>query len=111
MRECRDGAFELAGIAYPDGAHLHPERGGRALHRAELTRPGRYTRSLKERHLLHARSDLFEQLQPFRADAIFVQHKTSSVAARPRESFHETGADRFSDLHENDRYGTSSLQQ
>jgi hypothetical protein len=66
---------------------------------------------LKERHLLHARSDLFEQLQPFRADAVFVQHKTSSVAARPREGFHETGADRFGDLHENDRHSTSCLQQ
>src|SRR5262245_38196342 len=67
MRECRDGAIELAGIAYPDGEHLRPERAGRALHRAALTRPGRYPRSLKERHSLHARSNLFEQLQPFRA--------------------------------------------
>ena len=93
------------------GSHLHSQRGGRALHRAELARPGRYARALKERHSLHAGSDLFEQLQPFRADAIFVQHKTSSVAARPGEALHETGADRFGDLCENDRHGTSCLQQ
>jgi hypothetical protein len=66
---------------------------------------------LKERHSRHARDDLFEQLQPFRADAVFVQHKTSSITARPGESFHETAADRLGDLHENDRYGTSCLQQ
>jgi hypothetical protein len=54
MRECCDGAFELASIAYPDGVHLHPERSGRALHRAELARPGHCTESLNERHSLHA---------------------------------------------------------
>src|SRR5262249_38272368 len=109
-RECRDGAIELAGITYFDGANFHPERRGRALHRTELARPGRYTRNMKERHSLHARSDLFEQLQPFRADAVFVQHKTSSVAAWPGEGFHESGADRFGDLHKNDRHSTSCLQ-
>ena len=83
-----------------------PSEGAELLHRAELARPSQCTESLKERHLLHARSDLFEQLQPFRADAIFVQHKTSSVAARPGERLHETGADRFADLRENDRHGT-----
>ena len=56
----------------------------RALHRAELARPGQCTGSLKERHSLHARSDLFEQLQPFRADAVFVQHKTTRAATLPR---------------------------
>jgi hypothetical protein len=65
---------------------------------------------LKERHSLHARGDLFEQLQPFCADAVFIQHKTSNVAARLGEGFHETGAE-FGNLHENDRHGTSCLQQ
>jgi hypothetical protein len=25
-RECGDAAFDLAGVAYPDRGHLHPER-------------------------------------------------------------------------------------
>src|SRR5262249_52735782 len=90
---------------------FHPERWGRGLDRAELTRPGRYGRILKERRSLYAGCDLLKQLQPFRGDAVVTQHKTSSVAARPSEGFHETGADWFGDLHENDRHGAGRLQQ
>src|SRR5262249_17744806 len=82
-RECRDDALDLAGIPECDRAHLPPERGGRGLDSSELARPGRYTRTLKERHSLQTRRDLFEQPQPFCADAVFIEHKTSSVAARP----------------------------
>src|SRR5262249_61821946 len=69
-------------------AHLHPERWGQGLHRAELARPGRYGRSLQERHALHARRNLLEQLQPFGADAAFKHHETRSLAPRPGEGFH-----------------------
>jgi hypothetical protein len=62
----------LAGIAYPDRAHLHPEQGGRALHRAELARPSQCTESLKERHLFHARSDARAQAYPTRPVHIIV---------------------------------------
>jgi hypothetical protein len=57
------------------------------------------------------RGDLLEQLQPFPADAVFIQHKTRSVAAWPGEGFDEAGAHRFGDLHENDRHGAGRLQQ
>src|SRR6516164_4826726 len=110
-RECRDDPFELAGVAGVDRPHLYPERWGRGLDRAELAGPGRYTKTLKEPHSLYAGRDLLEQLQPFPADAVFIQHKTSSVAARLREAIDEPGADRFGNLDEHDRHGTSRPQQ
>src|SRR5262249_6074271 len=64
-----------------------------------------YGRILKERRSLYAGCDLLEQLQPFRGDAVVTQHKTSSVCRPAERGFHETGADWFGDLHENDRYG------
>jgi hypothetical protein len=67
--------------------------------------------TLKEPHSLYAGRDLLEQLQPFPADAVFIQHKTSSVAARLREAIDEPGADRFGNLDEHDRHGTSRPQQ
>src|SRR5215471_14395095 len=82
-RECGYGALDLAGTPHVDRAHLHPKRWGQGLHRAELARPGRYGRSLQERHALHARRNLLEQLQPFGADTVFKQHEARSVAARP----------------------------
>src|SRR6516164_7274129 len=110
-RECRDDPFELAGVAGVDRPHLYPERWGRGLDRAELAGPGRYTKTLKEPHSLYAGRDLLEQLQPFPTDAVFIQHETSSVAARLREAIDEAGADRFGNLDEHDRHGTSRPQQ
>ena len=51
----------------------------------------------KDRHSRHARRDLLEQLQPFRAHAVFEVHEAGGVAARPRQAFDEAGADRIGD--------------
>src|SRR5262249_43047223 len=56
-RECSDSALNLIGTAQVDRPHLHPQRWGRGLDRAELTRPGRYGRILKERRSLYAGRD------------------------------------------------------
>ena len=65
----------------------------------------------KDRHARHARRDLFEQLQPFAADAVFEIHETGGVAARPRQTVDVAGADRIEDDREHDRDGAGRLQQ
>src|SRR5262249_22731961 len=59
----------------------------------------------------HVGCDLFEQLQPFTADAIFVNRKTGGVAPRPRQAFDEAGPNRIGGPRKHDRYGASRLQQ
>src|SRR5262249_37592441 len=110
-RERGNGTLDLAGIAHVDRAYLHSERWRRGLDRAELASPGRYGGISQERHSLYAGRDLLEQLQPFAAEAVFIQHKTGSVAARPGEGFDKASAHRVGDQHEHNRYGTSRLQQ
>jgi hypothetical protein len=51
--------------------------------------------------------DLFEQLEPFRAHSVFVQDETSGVAAWPRQTFDEAGADWVDDIHEHNRHSAS----
>ena len=57
------------------------------------------------------RRDLFEQFQPFAAQAVFVVHETGGVAARPRQAVDEAGPDRIDDGREHDRHGAGRLQQ
>ena len=65
----------------------------------------------KDRRSRHARRDLLEQLQPFRAHAVFELSEAGRVAARPRQALDEAGADRIGDLHEHDRHGAGRLLQ
>src|SRR5262245_11630493 len=51
----------------------------------------------------HARSDILQQLEPFRAKAEIIAGESGDVAARPRETLDEATADRVEDLHEHDR--------
>src|SRR5262245_32022174 len=104
-------ARSVSPASLADRPHLHPERWGRSLDRAELARPRRYGGILKECHSLYAGRDLLEELQPFSADAVFIKHKTSSITAWPGESFDEAGAHRFGELHEHDRHSAGRLQQ
>jgi hypothetical protein len=46
----------------------------------------------KDRHTLHARCDLLEQLQPFPAQTVFHRHKAGDVAAGPGQTFDEASA-------------------
>src|SRR5262245_57856085 len=57
------------------------------------------------------RRDLFEQLQPFYAHAIFKSGEPGRVATRPRQARDETGADRVDSHREHDRHGAGRLQQ
>src|SRR6516162_10869523 len=57
------------------------------------------------------RRDLFEQLQPFPAQAVFELKKAGDVTDRLRQAVDVTGADRVSHLHEYDRNGAGRLQQ
>jgi hypothetical protein len=57
----------------------------------------------------HARCDLLEQFQPFSTDGVFELDKSGGVAARPRQTIDEAGADRVGDNHEHDRDSAGRL--
>ena len=63
------------------------------------------------RHSRNARSDLFEQLQPFCAEAIFEHAKAGEVAAGPRQALDKAVANRIGDEHEHDRHSAGRLLQ
>ena len=86
LREGRDGALDLVGVAHVDRGYVHPERRRHGLDCGELADPGGYGWVSKDRHSRHARRDLFEQLQPFPAEAVFERRKAGGVAARPRQA-------------------------
>ena len=85
--------------------------------RATAPRPGwrrtgrsrRRCRIAKDCHSRHARRDLLEQLQPFPAHAEFEQDEAGDVAARPRKTLDEAGADRIDGVREHDRHGAGRL--
>jgi hypothetical protein len=110
VREGCDGALDRNRVVHVDWAQFNAERRGRGLDRAKLTGPGGYGGIPKNRHSLHAGRDLFEQIQPFSAHAVFIRSKTRGVAARPRQTIDEAGADRIGDSCEHDRHGAGRLQ-
>ena len=61
------------------------------------------------RRARHAGRDLLEQLQPFRAQAVFELGEAGDVAAWPRDALDETGADRIDGLREHDRHRAGGL--
>src|SRR5262249_28216125 len=54
--------------------------------------------------------DLFEQVQPFRAQTVFEHHKASGVAAGLSQAFYKPRADRIGHAHKYDRHGSGCLQ-
>ena len=60
LREGRDGALDLAGIAHIDGAQLHAQRRRKRLDRTELTETRCDAGVTKDRSPRHARCDLLE---------------------------------------------------
>src|SRR3984893_10822275 len=80
VRECGDGALDVAGIADVNRLHLHPQRRSHGLDHGELVDPLGYCRVAKDRCSRHTRRDLFEQLQKFRTHSVFDLCKTSGVA-------------------------------
>src|SRR5262245_3343927 len=110
-REGRDSALDLACIAYAEGAQLHSERRRHGLNCAPEANSAGYRRVAKHCHARHAWRDLFQQLQPFRADAEFPRGKTGDVASWPRQAFDEAGPNRIGGPRKHDRHGASRLQQ
>ena len=53
--------------------------------------------------------DLFEQLEPFCAEAVLEQGKSSDVATRPRQALDESRADRIDNTHEHNRRHRANL--
>src|SRR5262249_49202182 len=76
---------------------------------AQLSCPAALGGIPQYRYPRHARRDLFEQLQPFPADAVFEQEETGGVAARPRQAFDKISADRIDEVGEHDRGGVPYL--
>src|SRR5262249_48369584 len=81
------------------------------LQRAPLAGPRGYRGIPNDGRSRHARRDLFEQFEPFRANTVFEYGKTSDVAARSRQAIDEASADRIRRLREYDRHAARRLQQ
>src|SRR5262245_55748683 len=71
VRKSRDRALDLGRVAHSDRAQFHPKGRCHTLHRGKQSDAGRVDRIAQHCHARHAGSDLFEQLQPFRAYAVF----------------------------------------
>ncbi len=93
------------------GLNSTPNDGATAWTAPNCPIPEAMAGSPMHRRPRHAGRDLFEQLQPFYAHAVFVIHEPSRVAARPRHARDETGADRVDDSHEHNRQGAGRMQQ
>src|SRR6516165_10699652 len=84
--ERRDRLLDPCGVAHADRNCLHAERGRRGLDDGELTYSGGYGGISKDRYPRHARRDLFEQLQPFRTQAVLEAGEPGGIAAWPRQA-------------------------
>jgi len=73
----------------------------------ELTDLGRVQRITDDCYSRYLRSDLFEQAQPFSAQAIFEKAETGEASARSRQARSEAAADRVYDLHEHNWHDAS----
>ena len=109
-RERREATLDLIGVVKVDQAHVYSDGGSHRLNNRELTDTGRYSGVPQHRNARHARRNLLKQFQPFRAQAVFEQGKTGSVAARSRQTVHEPGAHGIADIHEHDRHCAGDLQ-
>ena len=93
------------------GRNSTPSDGASGLDCSQLPAPGCDRGIPQHRHSRHARSDLFQQLQPFSAHAIFELCEARGVAARARKALDEAGPDGVDDRHEHDRHSAGRLLQ
>src|SRR5262245_59210853 len=110
-REGRDSALDLASVTHIDWDHLRPDRWREGLDDTQLAAPSGQCSVPNDCRSSHARRDLFEQLQPFSADAVFVYTETGDITAGPRQTIDEAAADRINDGHEHDRHRAGRLLQ
>ena len=111
LRERRDGALNLAGIAQVNWAHVYPDRRRHRLDYRELADTGGDVGIPEDQRSRYARCDFLEKFQPFPAQTVFELDETGGVAAWPRHALDEAGADRVGDSREHDRNGAGRLQQ
>src|SRR5262245_15042484 len=109
--ECSDAALNLPGIAHVDRAQLNPKRRRDLLNDGKLTDPGAHSGISEHRCSCHAWRDLFEQFDPFSAQAVLEQRKSSDVAARLRQALDVSDSNRVDDTDEHNRHGAASLLQ
>src|SRR5215467_230915 len=81
------------------------------LNRCELADTGGECGIPKDRRARHVGRDLFEQLQPFPADAVFERCEPGGVAARLRQARGEPCAVWIDDIREHDRHAAACLLQ
>ena len=108
--EVGEVALDLTGFAYVDRDQLYAEPRRYRLNDGELADPGGHGGIPKHCRPRDIWCDLLEQLQPFRAQAVFELHKAGGVAAWPRQAPDEARSDRIGDDHEYDRRGAAGLQ-
>src|SRR5262249_61643990 len=103
----RDGALDLAGIAHVD--RVRSERRSRSLDDRKLAGAGSERGIAQDRYSRDVWRDLLEQLQPFRAQTVFIIHEPSDVSARSRQVVDEAGADWIAGNREHNRHRASRL--
>src|SRR5262245_44653666 len=81
-REGRDDTLDLGRLTQIDRVCLYPKRGRHGLDSGKPTGSDALCGIAKNRDPRHGWRDLFEQLQPLPAEAIFINHKAGNVSAR-----------------------------
>ena len=111
-REAGNAAFDLAGVAHRERAHLYSGCCGCCLNDRPLSDSGGIGRLPQNADPLQSGHDLLEKLWPLAAQAVFELSESGGVAARTRQAHGDAGADRIDRLREHDRHGTAhSLQK
>jgi hypothetical protein len=93
--ECLYSALDAAGITDVDRGNFKPERRRGRLDDRELSDPLWNCRITQHGRSRGARRNLLEQLQPFRASAVFQLGKSCGVAPWPRNACDKSGRDRI----------------
>ena len=106
-----DCMFDLASVTNVDGSHLHPERGRSRLDHGELSDASCDIRIPNDRCLGDARCYLFQQLQPFCAQAVLEREKPRRVSTGLRETIHVTSPNWIDDIVEYNWNGSRSSQK
>src|SRR5262245_23643781 len=110
-REGGDGLLDLGRFAHVDRDYLNPERKGHSLDDGKLAGSPALGRIPKNRCAPHIWRDLFEQLQPFSAKAVFRSHEPGDVATWLSQAVDETGPHWIAGNWKYDRDGARRLQQ
>src|ERR1700751_4925022 len=110
-REFGDAALDRIGALDVNGGQLHTERWRRGLDGGKAARGGGHGWIAKHRYTVDAGRDLLEQFQQLRAQTEFERDETGGVAARGRETRHQSAADRIDCGHEYNGNGPGHLLQ